>query len=178
VSVARRASYQNEELALAIEQLRLRNPEVPWLIPVRFDDCDIPDRDIGDGRTLRSLQCADMFGDRSDEGAVRLVITVLRILEQYSDRSVQSRLTFPGDESVSDGAAASLRAEPGRVRAAVLESARSEVSAMREQSAYPPQYSGSVTRQGRRSRFNSIGMLGPTGCGKTTYLVRQPHFAS
>jgi hypothetical protein len=42
---------------------------------------------------------------------------------------------------------------------------------MREQSAYPPQYSGSVTRQGRRSRFNSIGMLGPTGCGKTTYLA-------
>jgi len=38
-SLARTKSYQNEELVLAIEQLRLRPPEDPWLIPVRFDDC-------------------------------------------------------------------------------------------------------------------------------------------
>jgi hypothetical protein len=45
---------QNEELILAIEQLRQRPPEEPWLIPVRFDACQIPDRDIGAGRTLNS----------------------------------------------------------------------------------------------------------------------------
>jgi energy-coupling factor transporter ATP-binding protein EcfA2 len=171
MSVARRASYQNEELALAIEQFGLRNPEAPWLIPVRFDDCDIPDRDIGDGRTLRSLQCADMFGDRSDEGAVRLVMTVLRILGQYSDHSMQSRRIFPGDEPVSDEAAASLLAEPGRVRAAVLESVRSEASEMHEQSTYLLPGVGPVTREGGRARDARIGMLGPTGCGKTTYLA-------
>jgi TIR domain len=48
-SLARSRSYQNEELVLAIEQLRQRPPELPWLIPVRFDDCEIPDRDIGGG---------------------------------------------------------------------------------------------------------------------------------
>lgn len=47
VSVSRNRSYQNEELTLAIEQLRQRRPDDPWLIPVRFDACDIPDRDIG-----------------------------------------------------------------------------------------------------------------------------------
>lgn len=47
---------------MAIEQLRQRSPRLPWLIPVRFDDCAIPDRDIGSGRTLSSIQRADLFG--------------------------------------------------------------------------------------------------------------------
>jgi len=34
-SLARQVSYQNEELVLAIEQLRLRRRDDPWLIPVR-----------------------------------------------------------------------------------------------------------------------------------------------
>lgn len=62
-SLARARSYQNEELILAIEELRLRRPDVPWIIPVRFDDCDIPDLDIGRNRTLNALQRADLFGE-------------------------------------------------------------------------------------------------------------------
>lgn len=79
-SLARRKGWHNEELVLAIEQLRQRNPDEPWLIPVRFDDCDIPDRDIGGGRTLASIQRADLFGDRYQEAADRLIKIVLRIL--------------------------------------------------------------------------------------------------
>jgi hypothetical protein len=79
-SLARSKSYQNEELVLAIEQLRLRRPDDPWLIPVRFDNCEIPDRDIGGGRTLASIQGVDLFGDRSGEAMTRLIETVLRIL--------------------------------------------------------------------------------------------------
>jgi cold shock CspA family protein len=79
-SLARPRSYQNEELVLAIEQLRLRPPEDPWLIPVRFDNCQIPDRDIGAGRTLTSLQHADLFGERYAEEAQRLVTAIQRIL--------------------------------------------------------------------------------------------------
>ena len=45
--VTRQKSHQNEELLLAVEQLRSRQPDDPWLIPVRFDDCAIPDRDLG-----------------------------------------------------------------------------------------------------------------------------------
>jgi hypothetical protein len=79
-ALARGKCYQNEELALAIEQLRLRQPDDPWLIPVRLDECDIPDRDIGSGRTLTSLQRADLFGDRFDDGATRLIAAIRRIL--------------------------------------------------------------------------------------------------
>lgn len=79
-SVGRAKSYQNEELNLAIEQLRLRRPDNPWLIPVRFDDCQIPDLTIGGGRTLVSIQRADLFGDSYHANAERLVKVIWRIL--------------------------------------------------------------------------------------------------
>lgn len=79
-SVSRQRSYQNEELTLAVEQLRQRKPDDPWLIPVRFDDCNIPDLDIGRGRTLASIQRVDLFGSSYGENAKRLVEAVRRIL--------------------------------------------------------------------------------------------------
>ena len=82
-NLAKEKSYQNEELALAIEQLRLRKPDDPWLIPVRFDECKVPDLDIGGGRTLASIQRADLFGDRYEEQMKRLVTSVQRLLGQH-----------------------------------------------------------------------------------------------
>jgi hypothetical protein len=79
-SLARSKSFQNEELMLAIEQLCLRRPGDPWMIPVRFDNCEIPDMDIGGGRTLASIQRANLFGDRSDHELARLVAAVRRIM--------------------------------------------------------------------------------------------------
>lgn len=81
-SGARKRSYQNEELVLATEQLRLRPPDDPWLIPVRFDDCRIPDRDLGAGRTLASIQRADLFGPNCGLAAERLIAVVRRLLGQ------------------------------------------------------------------------------------------------
>jgi TIR domain-containing protein len=80
-SLARQTTYQNEELTLAIEQLRLRRIEIPWLIPVRFDECEIPERDLGGGRLLSSIQRADFFEDNSAVAGKRLVESILRILE-------------------------------------------------------------------------------------------------
>ncbi len=91
-SLARKKTYQNEELLLAIEQLRLRRPDDPWLIPVRFDDCDIPDLEIGGGRTLTSIQRADVFGAQHDAGIARLVAAIVRILGQRSDLSISVQL--------------------------------------------------------------------------------------
>jgi hypothetical protein len=86
-SVRRDTSYQNEELTLAVEQLRLRQPENPWLIPVRLDECTIPDRDIGAGRTLASIQRVDLFDDRSGAELARLVTAVSRMLGSTSHPS-------------------------------------------------------------------------------------------
>jgi len=102
-SLTRTESYQNEELTLAIDQLRLRPLDEPWLIPVRFDDCDIPDRDIGASRTLSSLQRADLFGDQLRETYARLVTAVLRIQGRPARAPVSA--ARPQDEERTDSLA-------------------------------------------------------------------------
>lgn len=59
---AKDRTHMNEELNLAIEELRLRPRDRTWFIPVRFSG-EIPDWEIGGGRTLRDLQWIDITGD-------------------------------------------------------------------------------------------------------------------
>jgi len=82
-SVSREISYQNEELTLAVEQMRIRHPGQPWLIPIRFDDCDIPDLDLGGGRRLGSIQRVDFFGDQINVAIARLASAIHRILKSH-----------------------------------------------------------------------------------------------
>jgi hypothetical protein len=79
-SIRREKSWQNDELKLAVEQMRLRPPDTQWLIPVRFDNGEIPDIDLGGGRTLRSIQHSDLFGSGTDAELARLVAAIQRIL--------------------------------------------------------------------------------------------------
>jgi hypothetical protein len=60
---ARTRSYMNEELSIAIEEVRLRPEEASWFIPLRLDDCEIPNRRIGPTSSVRSFQRLDMFPD-------------------------------------------------------------------------------------------------------------------
>ena len=115
-------SYQNEELTLAIDQLRLRRPDEPWLIPVRLDECDIPDLNIGGGRTLASIQCADVFGDRFEEGAERLVAAVLRILGRQFTSTTNAAARISADvhnvtQPGGDGSTKEATKDTGPVRA-------------------------------------------------------------
>ena len=101
----------NEELVLATEQLRLRRPDDPWLIPIRFDDCDVPDLDLGGGRTLASIQRVDLFGTKREIGIERLVTAVVRILGRSNDRQSawqtgDARLGEEIDDSSTDHALA------------------------------------------------------------------------
>jgi len=78
-------SYMNEELTLAIEQLRLRPFGRAWFLPVRLDSCEIPEWPIGAGDTLHSLQWVDLH-DGWDEGLNRLVNTILPAVEPFVHR--------------------------------------------------------------------------------------------
>jgi hypothetical protein len=49
----------NEELTLAIEQLRQHPRNCSWFIPVRFSG-DIPDWSIGAGKTLKDIHRVDL----------------------------------------------------------------------------------------------------------------------
>ncbi len=107
----------NQELTLAIAQLLQRPVERTWFIPVRFSDCDIPDRGIGSGETLRDLQWVDLFRDwaeglrkilrvvqtESSPGAPPDVVSPLSALEpelnriSYNTRSPQLASQKAGD---------------------------------------------------------------------------------
>ena len=91
--LAKERSYQREELILAIEEMRLRSPDTPWLIPVRLDECPVPDWNPGAGRTLARLQCVDLFGERREEQMSRLVAAVQQALGPA--RLVGARLSRP-----------------------------------------------------------------------------------
>ena len=69
-------TYMNEELIIAIEELRQRPTERIWFIPVKLNECEIPDRDIGGGETLRDLHYVNLFEDW--DGGIQRVLTVVQ----------------------------------------------------------------------------------------------------
>ncbi len=75
-SRAKEKSHMNEELTLAVEEYRKMPPGRTWLIPVRFDSGDVPEWDLGAGRTLSDLNYSDLFGEIYAAQAASLVTTV------------------------------------------------------------------------------------------------------
>jgi outer membrane protein assembly factor BamB len=71
----RTKTFMNEELVLAIEELRQRPTDRVWFIPVKLSQCEIPDRNIGAGETLTDLQYVDLSNDW-EKGLGRIVSTM------------------------------------------------------------------------------------------------------
>jgi hypothetical protein len=65
-SARREKSYMNEELLVAIDELRLRATDRSWFVPVRLDDGEVPPRPIGGGETLHELHWVDLATNWSD----------------------------------------------------------------------------------------------------------------
>jgi tetratricopeptide (TPR) repeat protein len=104
--LARRARFQNEELVWAVDQVRRRSAGDPWLIPVRFDDCLLPNLDLGAGRTLAGIQRADLFGEQAAAATDRLVTAVFQILGMAS---AEGRMTV---RARSEPSLSAIRAIP------------------------------------------------------------------
>ena len=79
-SRAKAKSYMNEEISLAVKEFRKLPPAVTWLIPVRFDDGDIPEWNLGAGRTLGDLNYADLHGEKYAIEATKLTTAINRII--------------------------------------------------------------------------------------------------
>ncbi len=79
-SRAKDKSHMNEELTLAVDEYRLRPPGRTWLIPVRFDSGDLPEWDLGAGRTLSDLNYVDLFGPRYAAEVASLVTTIHNVM--------------------------------------------------------------------------------------------------
>jgi hypothetical protein len=103
-SQARGKSYQHEELNLAVEQFRQHPPGRVWLIPVRLDDCQLPEYQLGAGRTLDSLQRVDLFGEDANDEMIRLVTAVLRVLGEGLVDSASIKASITQADQASRGA--------------------------------------------------------------------------
>jgi TIR domain len=142
-SEAKERSYHNEELILAVEQVRLRRPGASWLVPVRFAESHIPAYDLGAGRTLDSLQRVDLFDGEWGEGILRLVGAVHRILGMPIPPTAAAGLASPRPGRGQEGC------HRGRMPLA--------------SSAVPPERSSPVTvpaRQGLVLRDHTAGVWG------------------
>jgi TIR domain len=61
----RQRTYMNEELNIAVEELRLRPRARSWFFPVLLDDVEVPLIPIGPGENLRDLQAVSLAADWS-----------------------------------------------------------------------------------------------------------------
>jgi hypothetical protein len=71
----REKTYMNEELLIAVEELRQRRPGQKWFIPVKFSPCYIPEYNIGAGETLDALQYIEL--DKNWEDGINQIIAVI-----------------------------------------------------------------------------------------------------
>jgi hypothetical protein len=65
-------NYMNEELVLAIDELRKYSTNRVWFIPVLLSNCSIPDRNIGGGESLIDFQWISLQNDW-DAGVQRIL---------------------------------------------------------------------------------------------------------
>jgi hypothetical protein len=130
-SLGRSRSLQNEQIVLAIDQLRLRGPGDAWLMPVRFDDCPIPEWELGGGRTLGSLGAADLSGERFDAGAARLITKIRAIFGEPAIGTPAGPAGLAaGGEPVTIELAIEPAREAGKFRATVVRSQAGEGSSI------------------------------------------------
>ena len=95
---ARHQTYMSEELKVAIEELHRRPVDKVWFIPVKLNECEIPDIDIGGGETLRALQYVDLH-ENWESGIQRLLNTISVTSVQNKKHSADAS-TDEGNECV------------------------------------------------------------------------------
>ena len=84
IGLAKRISGQYPELYLAAEEHRRRRPRVPWILPVRLDDCVVPTATSVAGRRSPTSSALDLFRADRDEQLARLVKAVKAIINELA----------------------------------------------------------------------------------------------
>ena len=69
-------TYMNEELTIAIEKLRQRHPNREWFIPIKLNKCELPDFDIGRGKTLEDLTYVKLYEDWN--GGIQRIVNLIQ----------------------------------------------------------------------------------------------------
>ena len=80
-------TYMNEELNIAIGELRLRPYNISWFIPILLSECEVPDIQIRPGESLRDIQWISLCNDY--DTAVK---RILDVISPISDAATVKRL--------------------------------------------------------------------------------------
>ena len=92
----REKSYMNEELMLAIDELRQYATDRPWFIPVLFSECNVPALSIGGGQTLLDFQWVNLYSDWNS-GMQRL----LRVLKSDEIENIKELIDEYGHKYIT-----------------------------------------------------------------------------
>jgi hypothetical protein len=144
-SVQKTKSYMNAELNLAVDQIRLMKPGQVWLLPVRLDDCELPNFDIGSNRTLNTLQRIDLFGPNREANLGRLISAVMKIFgtSTTTSASVAAAIAGSGNSERGPLLAEALKAgigDPGKqmeLENLFLDEVRTTVQALKGDTRFP-----------------------------------------
>ncbi len=99
----RSKTYMNEELILAVEELRKRPIDRAWFIPILLSECSIPDRSIGAGETLQSIQWVELY--KNWEEGIKHILSVVQpdsarlyeLIQMLKNKSARIRIRAADD---------------------------------------------------------------------------------
>ena len=105
---ARKRSMMYAELLWAADEYRMRSPSSPWIFPVLFAPCSLPEVDLGNGQTLQDLQWALLYkpGERD-----KLVATIVHLLPVQAPQAVDILSLRCAPSSASAGATLDVEIE-------------------------------------------------------------------
>lgn len=123
---ARRKSYMNEELKLAIEELQQSPTDRTWFIPVLFSECDVPASAIGSWETLLDINWVPLYADWED--GVRRILSVIKPVPLEIQRRMEALRS--ADKEIRRSAARALGddshpAVPSELKTALSDSDKS-----------------------------------------------------
>ena len=89
----RDSTYMSEEINTAITELRKRHVDRAWFIPVKLNECEIPDYSIRGGETLRDLQYIELYEDW-DAGVKRIARQIWNYDSALEDNSTTEFIKY------------------------------------------------------------------------------------
>ena len=117
-------TYMNQELGVAIEVLNKRSFNQKWYIPVKLNECEIPDYDIGRGVTLRSFHYVDL-SENWDMGIQRIREVIQSELStQVPDTTGVSQVSEEAMETEAEHKASSPQTDLDKVLEKINEIAK------------------------------------------------------
>lgn len=104
----RTRSVMYKELLWAAEEYGLRNPARPWIFPVLFTPCTLPQIDLGNGQTLDDLQWARLYKPNKRE---QLTAALLELLPSDVPQAVEMLSVSSSPDRASAGTILDLEVE-------------------------------------------------------------------